>query len=604
MPMAKIDAVTVVLRHNVSMKGDISLARRELDRLMAGRGRALRSCRALAATIGSADIAEIPLLSGAGAVGFAYRDVNVRDAQEVVRKSAFAQEIFMRAPETVADSLRSQIPALCQKAARSSNRELSVALAMNYVVESEGAFKDGPETDRLSRVARLLMSPYCDSVRLPASAKLRAAKKTNLSLSHDLHVFKAKFFPRMARGLLNLRPAGTGTVLDPFCGSGTALLEASLLGADNAGADIDPICGMISRAKIAPFLQRAQTAAALDQFEDALERGNGISPADFAFPAVLEAKIARMDGKNGTSHLREIREDSAKISAALRAAGGVDVAGGLLAALASDAATKKVRCRFVGIGNGRYAVDILNKPMIERLRQKIRRCRQLLDVFPELHSLSGVSFGKTSTRESDARALESWRPKEKAGVILTSPPYLPASSGREHYASARALSSAILGIRIKDDGANGIANEKFSLDACPESTKLLAYLDSGLGSETDVQRDAMRFKYKAPLTRQYIADIARFFSGARKIIARDGVLLMVVANRHTFYSHRRGEIEHVVKGRNFYSEIARTAGFDLAEEMEMELLKPVKTLARPMAKRDYYESVLVFRPAGRAATHP
>ena len=37
-------------------------------------------------------------------------------------------------------------------------------------------------------------------------------------------------------------------------------------------------------------------------------------------------------------------------------------------------------------------------------------------------------------------------------VIVTSPPYIPASSGREHYASSRALAFAVLGYRPGEDG--------------------------------------------------------------------------------------------------------------------------------------------------------
>ena len=48
--------------------------------------------------------------------------------------------------------------------------------------------------------------------------------------------------PRMARAIVNLArvPAG-GVLLDPFCGTGGILLEASLLGIDAAGCDHDPL---------------------------------------------------------------------------------------------------------------------------------------------------------------------------------------------------------------------------------------------------------------------------------------------------------------------------------------------------------------------------
>ncbi len=37
-------------------------------------------------------------------------------------------------------------------------------------------------------------------------------------------------------------------------------------------------------------------------------------------------------------------------------------------------------------------------------------------------------------------------------IIVTSPPYLTASSGREHYASSRALAFSVLGYQAGEEG--------------------------------------------------------------------------------------------------------------------------------------------------------
>ena len=112
----------------------------------------------------------------------------------------------------------------------------------------------------------------------------------------------------------------------------------------------------------------------------------------------------------------------------------------------------------------------------------------------------------------------------------------------------------------------------------------------------DPQRDAMRFERKAMPTRQYLADISSFFSSASASLAPKGRLLLVVANQHTFYSHRRQQLEHVVSGPTLYSEIAESAGLVLAEVITMELLKSSVTKARPRASEDYFEAILVSRP--------
>ena len=66
------------------------------------------------------------------------------------------------------------------------------------------------------------------SVRFPEG--LRTA-----DLTHTIHRFPGKFVPQVARELIRLtgvRP-GAGLVVDPFCGSGTTLVEAALVGIDS-----------------------------------------------------------------------------------------------------------------------------------------------------------------------------------------------------------------------------------------------------------------------------------------------------------------------------------------------------------------------------------
>ena len=65
---------------------------------------------------------------------------------------------------------------------------------------------------------------------------------------HDVHPYPCKFPASSIVGFLE--PAG-GTLLDPFCGSGTTIYEAALLGWDNViGFDCNPIATLISRFKV------------------------------------------------------------------------------------------------------------------------------------------------------------------------------------------------------------------------------------------------------------------------------------------------------------------------------------------------------------------
>ena len=71
-------------------------------------------------------------------------------------------------------------------------------------------------------------------------------------VTHGLHSFKGKFYPQLAKSLLNV--SGTevgGTLFDPYCGSGTSLLEGMLNGFSAYGCDLNPLAAKIARAKTA-----------------------------------------------------------------------------------------------------------------------------------------------------------------------------------------------------------------------------------------------------------------------------------------------------------------------------------------------------------------
>ena len=68
---------------------------------------------------------------------------------------------------------------------------------------------------------------------------------------HRLHPYLGKFVPQLVEIFLRkYRPA---TVLDPFCGSGTTLVEANALGIDAIGCDVSEFNCLLSRVKLGDY---------------------------------------------------------------------------------------------------------------------------------------------------------------------------------------------------------------------------------------------------------------------------------------------------------------------------------------------------------------
>ncbi len=89
--------------------------------------------------------------------------------------------------------------------------------------------------------------------------KLARRKVTNNN--HGLHKYPAKFIPQIPRWGLRYDEANSKkiVVLDPFCGSGTTLVEAGLKGYKSIGYDINPLAVLISRAKTSCFFDSTDT---------------------------------------------------------------------------------------------------------------------------------------------------------------------------------------------------------------------------------------------------------------------------------------------------------------------------------------------------------
>lgn len=85
----------------------------------------------------------------------------------------------------------------------------------------------------------------------------------DLWYSHFSYPFKARFRPPLARSLINIvNPQEEGRILDNFCGSGTTQIEASLLGLDSVGVDINPFYTYMTMAKAEFFTLRLDEAGA------------------------------------------------------------------------------------------------------------------------------------------------------------------------------------------------------------------------------------------------------------------------------------------------------------------------------------------------------
>lgn len=71
--------------------------------------------------------------------------------------------------------------------------------------------------------------------------------------THGFHTYPAMFIPQVARKLIATFSEEGELVLDIFCGSGTALVEAKLLGRHSIGIELNPLAVLIAKVKTTPI---------------------------------------------------------------------------------------------------------------------------------------------------------------------------------------------------------------------------------------------------------------------------------------------------------------------------------------------------------------
>ena len=71
--------------------------------------------------------------------------------------------------------------------------------------------------------------------------------------SHGFHTYPAMFIPQVARKLIQVFSSEGETVCDIFCGSGTTLVESSLLNRNSIGIELNPLAVLIAKVKTTPI---------------------------------------------------------------------------------------------------------------------------------------------------------------------------------------------------------------------------------------------------------------------------------------------------------------------------------------------------------------
>ena len=274
-----------------------------------------------------------------------------------------------------------------------------------------------------------------------ADERTIAAARTALEVSsderhtqahvHGFHSYPARLHPLTARRLIEQQSKPGATVLDPFCGSGTVLVEASLLGRRAFGIDANPLAielCWLKTCRASAEQRRALCSAAELVAEGAEQRRLAKAGPKQRYPAhdlsLFEIHmLLELDGlKIGIAELEDpfIRRALGLVLSSLLTK---------FSRRAGDAAVRMAERRFAG----GQAIRFFVKKTEELARRLSSYAERLAPNAPPVEATLG-----------DARELRGIRPGS-IDLIVSSPPY----PGVYDYYAQHALRLRWLGLNTK-----------------------------------------------------------------------------------------------------------------------------------------------------------
>lgn len=389
--------------------------------------------------------------------------------------------------------------------------------------------------------------------------------------THGFHRYVGRFPSHLIRALINAFGAtAEDIVLDPFCGSGTTLVEARMLGVKTIGIEISPLSAMISRVKsqfpengfpVADLLSELETfyydrwnaflsTKSLDNvnYDDILNRaGNSVKrflnvERWFSKDALLGTSIIVEFILTKTGYVKDFL--TIALSSKMRSIGNVDV----------DVVRAEYR------KTPRENVDVLKlvssqiRKMSSGITATIDACKKTLGPASDVKIIENSVLTTEIERGSIAH-------------IITSPPYGVESLSylRTHLLSFRALES-ILGVDPYNFG-EGIIGSEYLDDEVPDVNQFMVKNVS----QTYVSYfSKLLSEAEKPLDQKRIVMMMKFFEDMYEVIGRFSIWLKKYG-KVAFIIGNKKIGDSIIPTDKIINEIFESFGFQLMDSIAHKL---------------------------------
>ena len=398
-------------------------------------------------------------------------------------------------------------------------------------------------------------------------------------LTHGIHAYTAKLIPHIPRHFIPKYTGKADLILDPFCGSGTTLLEAKLMGRNAVGIDINPLAILISEVKTPP-LKIDDVSDAIETVKNDLKKSNKMTSVrfpniDYWFCKKAQNELSRIkhciENSNGENDAYTYKFLLLCFSSIIRKSSYADPR--MAKTYKSKRVVEKIKNRWVPTPI-QYFEEALNKNLkkIKAMSEKMWSSNNYVKVF-----------------HGDARETEIVLKKngiEKVDFVITSPPYINA----QDYFRSYKLEIWWLGLATPE--------EVKYLNKCAVGTEIVSRKSCAQKPSSDFQRlnsilDEIwkTNKKKSYVVYNYFENMARVFLQCCRVLKKEGYFCLIIGDN---------TICNVpIPTHKILIDIAHQAGFQPVEKVRNE----IKNRALP-PKRNHHKGIIkeewitVFRKRG------